>query len=324
MKPLRSNIAGMFNTLAIMMLTVGLTLPAAAQVGAGTIEDYRRDQSRSQDPSAASYFQLPSNQLKEAVPALKGLKYSDSQERLTAILAKVAQTIAEVLPRLPNLMSREDIYHFQSSGDPLAAGGLANSQPWNREFRYLILSHHNANGSTTLQELRTDSKGHPAESVGAFTSPGGYGFAYQWLFFSAANQPEFHFRYLGEQEKDGRKTFVVAFAQDPHQVTDPAFFQSGTKVAPFFYQGVLWIDMATYEIVLLRTDLLAPLPDLNLRRMTTELSFRAVSIHGYSAVFWLPNEVDISTDQGSGLIQENHRYSDYHLFGSESKILTSP
>jgi hypothetical protein len=54
MKPLRSNIAGMFNTLAIMMLTVGLTLPAAAQVGAGTIEDYRREQSRSQDPSAAS------------------------------------------------------------------------------------------------------------------------------------------------------------------------------------------------------------------------------------------------------------------------------
>jgi hypothetical protein len=324
MKLLQINADRIFTAISLVVLTVGLTLPAAAQVGAGTIEDYRRDQSLSPDPGAAEYFQLPQNKLKEAVPTLKGLNYSDSQERLPAILARVAQTIADVLPRLPNLMSREDIYHFQSSGDPLAAGGLANSQPWNREFRYLILSHHDANGSTTLQELRTDSKGHPAESVGAFTSPSGYGFAYQWLFFSAANQPEFHFRYLGEQEKNGRNTFVVAFAQDPHKVTNPAFFQSGTKVAPFFYQGVLWVDKATYEIVLLRTDLLAPLPDLNLRRMTTELSFRAVPIHGYRAVFWLPNEVDISTDQGAGLVEENHRYSDYHLFGSESKILTAP
>ena len=143
-------------------------------------------------------------------------------------------------------------------------------------------------------------------------------------FFSAANQPEFRFRYLGEQDKDGRKTFVLAFAQDPHKVTNPAFFQSGTKVAPFFYQGVLWIDQATFEIVQLRTDLLAPLPDLHLRQMTTQLTFRAVPIHGYSAVFWLPSEVNISTDQGAGAVEENHRYSDYHLFRSESKIVTAP
>jgi hypothetical protein len=45
-----------------------------------------------------TYFAFSFQKLKEAVPALKGLKYDESQERLPSILAGVAQTIANVLP----------------------------------------------------------------------------------------------------------------------------------------------------------------------------------------------------------------------------------
>jgi hypothetical protein len=271
-----------------------------------------------------TYFEFPVQRLKDAVPALKGIKYDPSQEQLPAILASVAKTIADVLPRLPDLVSREDIYHFQSPRGPQAAGGLANAQPWSREFKYLILCHRNANGSTTIEESRTDAKGRAADSSGGFTAPRGYGFAYQWLFFSAANQPEFRFRYLGQQEKGGRKTFVLAFAQEPGKVSDPAYFQSEGKTAPFYFQGVLWVDQASFNIVALHSDLLEPLPDLHLRQLTTELAFRSVPIHGYDAVFWLPSEVDISTDQGAGPVEENHRYSDYHLFHAEARIVGTP
>jgi len=89
---------------------------------------------------------------------LKGLKYDDSQERLISILVSVAQTISNVLPRLPNLVSREDISGFQAPRDPSAESRLASAQPWSRQFRYLILCQHNADGSTTIEELRTDSK----------------------------------------------------------------------------------------------------------------------------------------------------------------------
>jgi hypothetical protein len=271
-----------------------------------------------------NYFEFPFQRLKEVVPALKGLKYDASQEQLNSILAQVAKTIANVLPRLPDLVSREDISGFQAPGSLSTAGGLANSQPWNRQFRYLILCHHNPDGSTTIEELRTDSKGRPADSQGQFRAPHGYGFAYQWLFFSSANQPEFRFRYLGQQDKDGRKTFVIAFAQVPAKVTNPALFQSEKKVAPFYYQGVLWVDQSTFDIVRLRTDLLTALPDLNLRQLTTELSFRLVHIHDIDAEFWLPSGVSISSDQGGGPTDENHRYSDYHLYHATTRILLSP
>jgi hypothetical protein len=307
-------------TIAVLALAPGR--PAEAQGTPGRLGQIPYSQPLQPiSGSTTTYFDFPFQKLKEAVPPLKGLKFDPSQDRLPSILAGVAQTIAHVLPKLPNLVSRESIYGFQSPRDTLAPGGLASAQPWNREFRYLILCHHNADGSTTIEESRTDSRGRPAEATNQFTTPHGYGFAYQWLFFSAANQPEFRFRYLGEQDKDGRKTFVVAFAQDPDRVTDPAFFQAGGKTAPFYYQGVLWVDQSTFDIVMLRTDLLTALPDLHLRMLTTELSFRLVPIHGFDAEFWLPSALDIASDQGAGVAEEVHRYADYHLYHATTRIL---
>jgi hypothetical protein len=318
----RKRVKSLLSAVAMVALSAATARQIAAQVG-------QTNNPLKQPLSTASgetqiYFEFPIQKLKGAVPALKGIQYEDSQAQLPAILSGVAKKIADVLPRLPNLVSRESIYGFQAPSDAPTTSGPSGSEPWSREFKYLILSHHNANGSTTLEEVRTDSKGHTIDLLGQAAGPRGYGFAYQWLFFSNANQPEFRFRYLGEQEKGGRKTYVVAFAQDPRKVSQPAYFQVGGKTAPFYFQGVLWIDQASYDIVQIRTDLLAALPDLHLRQLTTELEFRSVPIHGYDAVFWLPSQVDISSDQGSGAIEENHRYSDYHLFHSESRIVATP
>jgi hypothetical protein len=240
---------------------------------------------------------------------------------LPAILAGVAKNIAGVLPRLPDLISREDVYNFQGAWDPSSqAGLLAAGEPSSREFKYLIHCQHNADGSTTIAESRTDGKGRLVEAGGLR----GFGFANQWLFFSAANQPEFHFRYLGEQEKSGRKTFVIAFVQIPRKVGAPAQFMADGKKVPLYYQGILWVDQSSFDIVALRTDLLAPPAKMPLRQLTTELTFRSVPIRGYDAVFWLPSEVDISSDLGAGPTEETHRYSDYHLFHAQARIVPEP
>jgi hypothetical protein len=84
---------------------------------------------------------------------------------------------------------------------------------------------------------------------------------------------------------------------------------------------VLWVDQSTYDIVVLHTDLLAPLLDLHLRQLTTELTFRSVPIKGFGASFWLPREVYISSDRGAGLAEESHRYSDYHLFHAQARVI---
>ena len=57
----------------------------------------------------SSFLEFPLQKLKEAVPGLMGLNYDASQDRLPIVLAGVAQTIANMLPRLPDLASREQI-----------------------------------------------------------------------------------------------------------------------------------------------------------------------------------------------------------------------
>jgi hypothetical protein len=273
---------------------------------------------------AATYVNFPIQRLKAVVPALGSIKYDDRQDQLPVVLDRVAQHIADVLPRLPDLISREDVYHFQSKADGDAGGGLAATQPWGRQYRYLLQCRHNRDGSTSIEESRIDGAGKPVKEGSGFTSPRGYGFSYLWLFFTAANQPEFHFRYIGQQDKGGRKTYVVAFAQEPQKVSAPAFFEVDLKKVPFYYQGVLWVDQSTFDIVALRTDLLAPLPQLLLRQLTTELTFRSVAIRDLDAVFWLPSEVDIFSDQGRGPSEESHRYSDYHLFRAQVRVVPEP
>src|ERR1035437_7894751 len=262
-----NGVARAMSALLIAAIAAALPLPAAAQGAPSRLDKIPYQPTLS--PSSRdtlSYWDAPVQKLHEAVPELKGLKYDPGQEQLLSILEGVAKTIASVLPRLPNLVSREEVFHFQSKRDDAASGGQSNLQPWSREYRYLILSHHNPDGSTTLEELRNDFKDRPADAAGQFTAPRGYGFAYQWLFFSSANQPEFRFRYLGQQDKGGRKTYVLAFAQDPARVSSPALFQSEGKVAPFYYQGILWVDQSSFDVVRLRTDLLAPLKDLHRAR----------------------------------------------------------
>jgi hypothetical protein len=325
----RSSKSTAFSPLAFLLAALVAGFAGRTPVVAQQASPVRQAPPPMQTPSdqaggATIYLDFPLSRLKESVPQLKGLHYDAAQQQLPAILAGVANRIAEVMTKLPNLASREDVYHFQSPRDAFSDSGLAGSQPWNRQFRYLLLSHHSADGSNRFEEQRTDGKGRPVEASVEFTAPRGLGFAYQWLFFSADNQPEFRFRWLGRQEKEGRKTFVIAFAQVPGKVANPAYFQALGKTAPFYFQGVLWVDQATFDIVKLRTDLLAPLPDLHLRQLTTDLTFRSVAIHGYDAVFWLPGEVYISCDQGTGPSEESHRYSDYHLYHAEVRIVDSP
>ena len=276
--------------------------------------------------NAAAYLDNPLPSLKAAIPMLDGLKYDANQDQLPPILTRLAQTIDDVLPKLPNLVSREEIFHGTQGPTALPrsvvlGSGSAEEKPY-QEYKYLILCHRTPDGTTKVEESRTDLSGRPVQSDEA--SVIGRGFAYQWLLFSKANQAEFRFRYLGQQSVDGRKTFVVAFAQKPDQVSVPAHFVWGGKRVPVFYQGVLWIDQSTSNIALIRTDLLGPLPSLQLERLTTELHFSSVHIHDLGENFWLPRELHIVVQQSKAAAEEDHRYSDYHLYRASVRMVPSP
>ena len=284
--------------------------------------------------NAPTYLDYPLRKLSEVVPALSGMKPDNSQDQLPEILSKVGVATVNSLARVPNLISLEDVFSFVISrdGPDTSVLGIEDTpalldleaqlrESPSVEFNYLLLFDHLAEGETEIRELRTDFKNRQVSSPVNGVAPHGFGFAYQWLLLLPANQSELRFRYLGTQRIDDHQTFVLGFAQIPNRVKVPGKYKWAGKEVPFFFQGIAWIDQSTFDVVRLRTDLLSPIPSVNLQRMTTELRFRSVRIHGFGAVLWLPSEALIRTAGSDNIFEEIHQYSGYRFFHAESKLL---
>ena len=172
-----------------------------------------------------------------------------------------------------------------------------------------------------LEEYRTDRKAKPI-SLGHGT-PNSVGFVSLWVVFSPANRRKFRFHYLGEQKIGGHNTFVVAFAQTPSGETYPGAIslpQGGT--IPMLCQGVAWIDESDFRILRLRTDLLAPQPQVGLKQLTAIIHFGSVRIAKLGAQLWLPRELKLNLEANGQVIHELHQYSQYRLYRAEAKIVT--
>ena len=154
--------------------------------------------------------------------------------------------------------------------------------------------------------------------------PTSQGFATSWVHFHTPNRPQATFRYLGEQKMDGRHALVLAFAQKPQSVLSPSMFRYQGKTAPMFLQGVAWVDASDFRILRLRTDLLSPLPEVSLHRLTANIQFVPTRIKEVPSLLSLPREVTVTAEVSGATLQEIHRYSEYRLFRSKSRVVLNP
>ena len=123
---------------------------------------------------------------------------------------------------------------------------------------------------------------------------------------------------------DGHRTLVLAFAQKPELALLPATFQYQGKTAHMFLQGIAWVDPSDFLILRLRTDLLAPVPEVSLHRWTADIQFGLTRIEQTPLPLQLPRKVTVITTIGASTIEEIHEYSGYRLFRAQSRIVPIP
>jgi hypothetical protein len=182
------------------------------------------------------------------------------------------------------------------------------------KLNYLMLALPGRNG-VALQEYRTDKKG----KTDAFSQePGEFmltvGFASVSMYFHPKYQPLATFRYLGRKNLNGQEMLLVLFAQrlEPNAVLGR--LKLGGASIPELVQGVAWIDPSSYEIVRMRTDLLAPLARISLDQATTDILFEPVRFRDSPDPMWLPREVNVTVKLADRTYQNQHRYSEYKMF----------
>ena len=285
---------------------------------------------RSYYAAAHPYYDDPLKQLVKRVPQLKDLHPVESQRELPVILKKTGERVDDFFHHIIDLTAHEEI----------SLARLRQEKPFNRpeltgenvRDSYLILRHGDT-GQSRIIEYRMDAKG---DNFDQEVIKQGYlvtsGFALSCNYFSTGYQPESTFRYLGEEKLGPEETYVVGFAQEPSKATLSVTMKgrNGTP-AHMLVQGVAWIDKNNFQIVRMRTDLLAPRRDVGLNQQTTEVTLGKVQLADIEMPLWLPSSVKVyveftthdgNYDEYYELSYRNeHRYSDYERYRVSSKII---
>jgi tetratricopeptide (TPR) repeat protein len=247
------------------------------------------------------------------MPELKGIRMASDQDELEVVLKKAGEGVESFFKNFPNTVSLEQIHQERLGKDGKVARAL------DQDFRYLLLAPTEKWG-LGIEEHRATAQGANAALHGSdqglmLTA----GFASVSLLFHPAYQDGAGFRYLGRQSLDGKDLHVIAFAQNPQRARTEECFSTDEGFALILLQGLAWIDPTNFQIVRLRTDLLALQSKVRLQRQTTEIHFKEVSFKEVATAFWLPQEVSVTVDWRGRIYRNWHRYSDFKLFNVETK-----
>ena len=118
------------------------------------------------------------------------------------------------------------------------------------------------------------SHGRKGNRLGPIGLERGYlvtsGYALSCISFSTVAQAQSRFRYLGEEQLDSRETYVLGFAQRPGEATfTTTMTGTGGTDVDLLTQGILWVDKDSFQIIRMRSDLLAPSNEIRLDQRAT-------------------------------------------------------
>ncbi len=251
---------------------------------------------------------------------MAAIEFDPAQEQLAPLLSRVSDNVGAFFRDFPNTACKESVLQERIRPDGRVE---ARAQ---QEFQYLVFVK-SPDLAAEWEEDRTDAKGRPVRRA----APGGLslltsGYAMAGAYFHPAHRYGSRFRYLG-RERANPHAHVIAFAQRPEMQDLLGSFgvhgrAGGTgvnmKSVITMVQGLAWVSAEAGQIVRMRTDLLAPRPDVSLTRQTTDISFSAVEFPNIAQRFWLPEEVVVTMDWNGKTYRNRHRYADYRVFTVQS------
>ena len=260
-----------------------------------------------------SVVNQPVDTMVAAIPELQGIEPAPNQDELAMILARTGEDVQAFFQNFPNTVSEEQVREERLGKNGETKDSL------DEKFQYLLLAQPEKWG-IGLEEIRADEYGGRTASkslkAGLMLTSG---FATASLLFHPSYQSGATFRLLGKQVLAGHPCYAVAFAQNPAKAKMGERFDTNKETVVVLFQGLAWIDTATYKIVRLRSDLLAPHPTIRLERQATEITYLPVQFKQIAAAMWLPSAVAVTVGWSGKTFRNSHTYSRFRLFNIEMK-----
>ncbi len=141
------------------------------------------------------------------------------------------------------------------------------------------------------------------------------GFSVLLLIFHPYYRPSFEFTLQGEDRVDGKRYERVQFKHIRGLRSTSALLVQGREY-PLDLQGMAWIDPKTGTVSRIDADLEAPMDDIGLHAVHTEVLYAPVAFQGVQNAYWLPSRALVDVESPHQHWRNVHQFMNYHRFST--------
>ncbi len=137
----------------------------------------------------------------------------------------------------------------------------------------------------------------------------------------------FHPTYVGDYELaceglsrwHGGLAWQVHFRQKPDKPARLRSYRVNARSFSISLRGRAWISADNFQIVSLETNLVSPVPQIQLRAEHIAVEYMPVTFKSHHQELWLPQSAEIYFDYGNRRMHRRHHFRDYMLFAVDER-----
>ena len=142
------------------------------------------------------------------------------------------------------------------------------------------------------------------------------------LVFHPSVRDTFHFTCEGLGEWRGQATWLVYFRQRDDKPNRIRSYRIGDDFYPVSLKGRAWISADKFQIVHMETDLVKPMPDIELLSEHVSVDYGPVAFPRKKTELWLPKSAELYFDFRRHRCHRRHSFDNFMLFSVDSQEKT--
>jgi tetratricopeptide (TPR) repeat protein len=144
------------------------------------------------------------------------------------------------------------------------------------------------------------------------------GFAALALVFHPTMRDAFKMTCEGLGEWHGRPTWLVRFEQREDRANHMQAYLVGTLRFPVSLKGRAWITADKFQVVRIVSDMVRPMPEIDLQAEHVVADYAPVQLHKKSMEFWLPQSAEVYMHFHGQRYYRKHTFDKYMLFSVDA------
>jgi hypothetical protein len=224
------------------------------------------------------------------------------------LLQIAGRHVREFVSSMEKFTAMETVEHF-----PVDKNGERKS-PERRKFSYVVSINQDPNGTFGLAEYRNGGIDHSQFPANIATM----GLPALVLVFHPDYAGDFRFDCDGLIRAHDHDYWQLRFAQrEDRPVRIESYVVNGSSY-PIYLQGRVWVDPGNGQIVRLESQLLKPVPQIELWQQHQVIDYTGVKFVSTGQEVWLPQDAEVYVERHNKRYIRRHSFEDFRLFNVDT------